>query len=199
MQIRHLPFPLSLSPRTFLRSNLSSARNVDLGCGSIISRYEENNSRQDRVRKRINRGTNTTLRYVRGPPLPSPPLPSLDKASVGAIGDLIRLYFVLIHKYIWRESAAGTIKRLIAVQFVINKSGERPRRGVAPLRCEETGMRDFSGPGAPPARYLQRPKGRRKKCLQDDAQSTLEKASIFRVFLPPSSNLPSSLLSFIDP
>lgn len=172
---------------------------------SIISRYEENNSRQDRVRKRINRGTNTT-RYVTLEGLPSPPLPSplllpsLDKASVGAIGDLIRLYFVLIHKYIWRESAAGTIKRLIAVQFVINKSGERPRRGVAPLRGEETGMRDFSGAGAPPARYLQRPKGRRKKCLQDDAQSTLEKASIFRVFLPPSSNLlPSSLLSFIDP
>lgn len=58
MQIR-LPTLPSPSPRTFLIER-SSARNVDLGCGSIISRYEENNSRQDRVRERINRGANTT-------------------------------------------------------------------------------------------------------------------------------------------
>lgn len=86
----------------------------------------------------------------------------LGHGSVGAIGDLIRLYFVLIHKYISRErERAGTIKRLIAVQFVINKSGERPRCGVEPRRVGETGMRDFSGHRAPLAHYLQRPKERR--------------------------------------
>lgn len=61
--------------------------------GSIISRYEENNSRQDCVRKRINRGQTRRVTYE----------PSRATGSVGAIGDLIRLYFVLIHKYIWRE------------------------------------------------------------------------------------------------
>lgn len=120
---------------------------------------------------------------------------------MGAIGDLIRLYFVLIHKYIWRESesAAGTIKQLIAVQFVINKSGERPRRGVAPLTRRGNRNERFFRAGSTACSLFTTTERGRKKCLQDDAQSTLEKASIFRVFLPPSSNLPSSLLPFIDP
>lgn len=54
-------------------------------------------------------------------------------------------------------------------------------------------MRDFSGPGAPPARYLQRPRGRReerKKCLQDDARVHVGKSinfpRIFATILQPS-------------
>ena len=78
------------------------------------------------------------------------------------------------------------------MQFVINKSGERPRRGVAPRRAEETGMRDFSGPRAPPARYLQRPKGRRS--VYKMTRSALRKASIFYVFLPPYSSFLASFL-----
>lgn len=146
------------------------------------------------------------VRCVRGPLLPPPPSSFLGgKGSVGAIGDLIRLYFVLIHKYIWRESesAAGTIKRLIAVQFVINKSGERPRRGVAPLSAARKPEWEIF-PGREHRLlviYNGREGGGRKErsVYKMTRESTLEKASIFRVFLPPSSNLPSSPLSFIDP
>lgn len=80
-------------------------RNVQLGTkcpnrrGSIISRYEENNSRQDRA---------NTTRYVRTFSGAHGPLcRSLTRLVGEAIGDLIRLYFALIHKYIWareRES-----------------------------------------------------------------------------------------------
>lgn len=65
--------------------------------------------------------------------------------SARARGDLIRLYFASIHKYILRtvgERARARlwesiIKRLIAVQFVIDKSRERAR-GVMPRRENRT-------------------------------------------------------------
>jgi len=58
------------------------------------------------------------------------------ESSAGGGGDLIRQYFASIHKYVSCGARAGeraaahesAIRRLIAVQFVIDKSGGRKRR-----------------------------------------------------------------------
>jgi len=84
------------------------------------------------------------------------------RRAAGARGDLMMLYFASIHKYVSCGARAGeraavhesAIRRLIAVQFVIDKSGSRKPQAalkkpdrVGFFACPLDGLDDYLRPG----------------------------------------------------